>query len=361
MIIVFRVDSSDIIGTGHVQRCLNFAQLYENKNTILFISKKHLFSLNEKIKEKYTCYELELDKLNNVKLDYNTWLGEDELIDAEKTISIIKKNNINVDWLIIDHYAIQKNWEQKIKPFVKNICVIDDFTNREHDCNILINQQITPEEGLKKYKNLINEKCKIYCGNNYLLIHPFYYSFKDYKKNYNKKHLKKINIFMGGSDSFNITENIIDLCYNYNKKLLNKIQFDVIIGKSNKHYKKIEEKIKKLDNFHYYYNLTFIGNLLSQADLCIGAPGSTSYERCLVKTPCLCICIAENQKTVIDKFIKNNCIKYLGTLDDNYQEKLINHLEYFQNNLEELKIMSLNCENIIKLDKNKINIILYES
>ena len=86
MIIVFRVDSSNIIGSGHVQRCLNFAQLYENKNTILFITKKHLFSLSEKIKKKYTCYELELENFNKVNLDYNTWLGEEELIDAEKYI-----------------------------------------------------------------------------------------------------------------------------------------------------------------------------------------------------------------------------------------------------------------------------------
>ena len=106
MIIVFRVDSSNIIGSGHVQRCLNFAQLYENKNTILFITKKHLFSLSEKIKKKYTCYELELENFNKVNLDYNTWLGEEELIDAEKTISVLKKNNIDADWLIIDHYAI---------------------------------------------------------------------------------------------------------------------------------------------------------------------------------------------------------------------------------------------------------------
>jgi UDP-2,4-diacetamido-2,4,6-trideoxy-beta-L-altropyranose hydrolase len=358
MIIAFRVDSSDIIGTGHVQRCLHFAQLYRNNNTIIFITKKHLFSLTEKIKKNYTCYEMELENSNKVNLDYNTWLGEDELNDAEKTISILKENNIDVDWLIVDHYAIQKTWEQKVKPFVKKICVIDDFTHRIHDCHLLINQQITQEEGLEKYKDLLNKNCQICCGNDYLLIHPSYYHYKYIQKNDHKKQLKKINIFMGGADSFNITEIIIDLCSTYNNHLEEKIDFDVIVGKSNKHYKKLQEKIKKLENFHYYYDLEFIGDLLDQADLCIGAPGSTSYERCLMKIPCLCICIADNQKTVIDKFIKANCIQYLGTLEDNYQQKLIYYLEYFQNNSYELKKMSINCEQIIDLKKNKINVLL---
>ncbi len=77
-----------------------------------------------------------------------------------------------------------------------------------------------------------------------------------------------------------------------------------------------------------------------------------------MKIPCLCICIADNQKTVIDKFIKANCIQYLGTLEDNYQQKLIYYLEYFQNNSYELKKMSINCEQIIDLKKNKINVLL---
>ena len=47
--------------------------------------------------------------------------------------------------------------------------------------------------------------------------------------------------------------------------------------------------------------MEFIGDLLEKSELAIGAPGSTSYERCLMKTPSLAICLADNQKTVLDK------------------------------------------------------------
>ena len=70
MNILFRVDSSDIIGTGHLFRCLNFADLYSDSNNIAFISKKHSFNLNNKIKEKYTCYEIELKNSNNINLKH---------------------------------------------------------------------------------------------------------------------------------------------------------------------------------------------------------------------------------------------------------------------------------------------------
>ena len=374
MIIAFRVDSSDIIGTGHVYRCLNLAHQYKDNHIIYFICKDHSYNLISKIEENYQVFKIKLEKNNNINLDMNTWLGENEIQDAEKIIYIIQENQLHIDWLIIDHYAINETWENKVSPYVKNICVIDDFTNRKHNCNMLINQQITQEE-IIKYKNIINPNCKIYCGNNYLLLHPKYFENRTIEKKYEKKKLKRINIFMGGADTYNITEKIIDVCYKFNQEQQkeNKIIFDIIIGKSNKHYQQIQEKINKLNYstnkiddsnkdlvyYNLYYNLEFIGDLFEKADLCIGAPGCTSYERCLMKVPSLCICIAENQKTVLDKFIESNTIKYLGTIEDNYLDKLVYYLDYFKKNNTELKIMSLNCQKLIDIKENQIKYILY--
>ena len=358
MNIVFRVDSSDIIGTGHVYRCLNLAYQYK-ENNISFICKKYNYNLIDKISEKYKVYELSLDNYQKINLNINSWLGESQEEDANKTIDIILHNNLIIDWLIIDHYAIDKNWEDIIEKYVKNICVIDDFTNRKHNCNILINQQITYEEGFVKYKNIVNEDCKLYCGNDYLLFHPKYFDYINFEKVYGDN-IKRINIFMGGSDIHNITEKIIDICNDYNKLVKNKIIFDVIIGKSNKNYENIKKKLNNLPNFNIYYDLDFLGDLFEKTDLCIGALGGTLYERCLLKTPCLCICIAENQKTVLNKFIESNTIKYIGTIEDSYENKIIEYFNHFNKNIEELETMSINCEKLISLKTNKINILLYK-
>jgi UDP-2,4-diacetamido-2,4,6-trideoxy-beta-L-altropyranose hydrolase len=358
MNIVFRVDSSDIIGTGHVYRCLNLAYQYK-KDNISFICKNHYYNLNSKIEENYKVYPLLLNNNINISLDINTWLGESQIDDLNKTIDTIKDNNLVIDWLIIDHYAIDKIWEEGIKRYVKNICVIDDFTNREHNCNILLNQQISYEEGIIKYKNIINNDCILYCGNDYLLLHPKYFNYTNFEKQF-QNHIKRINIFMGGSDIYNITDKIIDICNKYNMLIQNKIIFDVIIGKSNKNYEMILNKVKKLNNFNIYYDLEFIGELMEKADLCIGAPGATSYERCLMKTPTLCICIAENQKTIVNKLIESNIIKYLGTIEDNYEKKILEYLDYFNKNINELKKMSINCETFINLKNNKIKDILHD-
>ena len=357
MIIVFRVDSSDIIGTGHVYRCLNLAAQYK-EHSIYFICKDHPYNLNDKVKKTYSLLELSHGNANDITLDMNTWLGETEIDDAKKTISLLKRNNISVDCLVIDHYAINKEWENYLRSYVNKIAVIDDFTNRNHDCDILINQQITHEEGIIRYKNRLPTECNICCGNDYLLLHPRYFEYTGFKKQYDKPFLTRINIFMGGADTFNITEKIIDICNKYNNSLKNKIWFDVIIGKANKNVYRIKDIVSNIENFKLYYDMEFIGDLLEKSDLAIGAPGSTSYERCLMKTPSLAICLADNQKTVLDKFIDANVMKYLGTIQDNFEEQLLFYLEYFNNNIDELQKMSYNCEKLIDLKNNKKKYIL---
>lgn len=374
MIIAFRVDASDIIGTGHVYRCLNLAAQYQKNNTIYFICKNHPYNLISKIKENYQVFIINLNDYNKINLDCNTWLGEDKILDAEKTITIIKQNKLNIDWLIIDHYAIQETWENELLPYVKNIGIIDDFTHRIHhpQCKFILNQQISQKEGNMKYHSILkksNNQIKLYCGNNYLLLHPNYFKyFKNYdldfsKNNDNylikdKNNLKQIQIFMGGADTFNITDQVIDICDSYNKTLQEKIKFDVIIGKSNKNKEVLIQKINNLQYFTHYYNVECLTDLLKNTDLCIGAPGSTSYERCIMNVPTLCICVAENQKTVLDKFIQSNTIKYLGTLEENYQEKLYYYLNYLNKNPKELTTMKNNCNKLINIKNNQIKYIL---
>jgi hypothetical protein len=53
-------------------------------------------------------------------------------------------------------------------------------------------------------------------------------------------------------------------------------------------------------------------------------------------------------------------IKYLGTIHQNYQDNLLKYLIYFNNNFDELKKMSYNCQKIIDLKNNKIDSILYQ-
>ena len=345
--IVIRVDSSNIIGTGHVYRCLNLMEYYPGYN-IEFICKNSNYNLISKISQKYPVHTIKLNDQSKINMNINTWLGEPWIDDCRKTIEHIK--NKDIDWLIIDHYAIDIKWENMIKPYVKNIMVIDDFTNRPHNCQILLNQQINFLEGSQLYYlNTVNKDCKLLLGKDYIILNSTYLKFTKITDKNDK--LTRINIFMGGSDPTNETSKIIDICHKLNQDFRHKIIYDVIVGTSNKNNKEIERKCNLLENFNYYYDLSNMLEILIKANLCIGSAGGTMYERCALKIPTLIIIIADNQLTTIQKFIDANAGILIGHIKDGaYDKHLSNKLRYLQENYQQIVDMKKGCTQICDIN-----------
>ena len=162
--ILIRVDSGHIIGTGHVQRCLNLVNQFDNAN-IYFLCKEFSGNLISNITQKYKVITLQNDVNSDIYIkmeDRNTWLGEDWINDAEKTLKEIKKFNF-IDLFIIDHYGVNEEWEKYIYHHVNNLFIIDDVY-RNHYCHILQNQHVN-----HKYKD-INDDCIQLIGSDYAIL-----------------------------------------------------------------------------------------------------------------------------------------------------------------------------------------------
>ena len=352
MNIFFRVDSSDIIGTGHIIRCLKFANYYKNYN-IYFISKKFKHNINCKITE--NNFILNEISIKNTEIDINnseTWLGEPWENDCNKTIDIIK--NKKVDWLIIDQYGIDFKWQSKIKPYVKNLLVIDDYIERKHNSDYLLNNVIDNNTINKvKYINYINKECKLLLGSNYIFFSEDFFKYSKIKKFNNT--IKRVNIFISGSDYDNYTLKIIQLLSNK----FNNIIFDIIIGGSNKNYKLIENYCKQFINFNFYHNINNIPEILSKSDLSIGSIGQSFYERLILKIPSIVFTIADNQLEIYDKYKNDNLFIYCGHKMENCQI-IIDKLRNITNNKEEWDKMIYCCTNISNkfINKNYIKDII---
>src|SRR5262249_31283384 len=72
-------------------------------------------------------------------------------------------------WLIVDHYALDKTWEAAMKPSADRLMVIDDLADREHCCNVLLDQNLKP---VTSYDNFVAADCKTLIGPGYALLRP---------------------------------------------------------------------------------------------------------------------------------------------------------------------------------------------
>jgi spore coat polysaccharide biosynthesis predicted glycosyltransferase SpsG len=46
------------------------------------------------------------------------------------------------DLLIVDHYALDIRWEDRLRPLCRRLMVIDDLADRSHQCDLLLDQNL---------------------------------------------------------------------------------------------------------------------------------------------------------------------------------------------------------------------------
>ena len=299
MRIVFRIDVSRESGFGHLSRCLTLAKaLKERGDDISFIVRDHFdHSYDVLTINNFSLFLLERqpDSIINAKSNsgYKNWLATSLNQDAKETIDICKDNGA-IDWLIIDHYAIDITWHQSLRTYVRNIMVIDDLANRSLDCDLLLNQ--TNDFKTETYNNLIPLKTKKLIGGKYVLLRDEFSQLrkKAIQKRREKIHVDNIIIFFGSMDHTNISMNVINALED--SHLNRNIKIRIILGKEAPYLNIIKERLKSCTlNYELLIDVTNMEELLFEADIAIGAGGMNSWERCCLGLPTLITSSAENQ------------------------------------------------------------------
>lgn len=328
MNIIFRCDSSTIIGTGHVIRCLTLANvLKKNGINCEFICREHKGNLIQYIKNQgFNVYKLltpeksEGNKKNSIST-HASWLGVSQEQDARNCEPILRQ--IRPYWLVVDHYALDENWEKMIRPYCKKIMVIDDLADRKHDCDLLLDQNISADQ--EKYQLLTPKNCQIFTGPKFALLRPEFEKWRKYSINRRKEgKIKKILITFGGVDNENFTCKILEILYQ--SHLPKTIEITVVMGETAPHLNKVKELVKKIVNpIQVLVDINNMAEVMANSDLAIGAAGSTSWERCCLGLPSLVMILAENQKNSAVALTTAGhaiLIKYLSELISTIQELL---------------------------------------
>jgi UDP-2,4-diacetamido-2,4,6-trideoxy-beta-L-altropyranose hydrolase len=324
MRVVFRVDASLQMGTGHVMRCLTLAHVLKvNSADIEFICRKHKGNLIGKIRlNGFNVHELEAFKEAKVdnKLAHSHWLGVTQQQDADDCINILKVEKL--DWLIVDHYALDEQWQNRLKPYYEKLMVIDDLADRKHQCDLLLDQNFGRNS--QEYEDLVPKDSKLLTGSEYSLLRPEFEKFRKFSLNRRKDgEFKNLLINMGGTDPDNITGKVVDRLQT--ASIPEGVIITIIMGKTAPH---LQSVISSANNLPYKSEVKIdidnMAELMANADIAIGASGATTWERCCLGLPTIQLITAYNQEFIADKLNKINAIK-LVEIDD-----VIENLENFQ-------------------------------
>ncbi len=311
MTIVFRTDSSLQIGSGHVMRCLTFAdELSLRGAEVIFACRKHVGHLIGLIEDKgYPVVHLQQPQAEYVTtpedVAHAAWLGVSWQQDAADTIAAL--GEMPPEWLIIDHYAIDSRWEETLRPYVGKIMVIDDLADRFHDSDLLLDQNLY-QEMERRYDNLVPGDCRQLLGPRYALLRPEFTAARKCLR-HRSGEIKRVLVFFGGLDPTNETVKALQALASISDR---ELEIDVVVGGGNLYKDQIQNFCAVHDGFHYYCQVDNMAELMAFADLAIGAGGTATWERCVVGLPALVVSVAENQKDIASYADKVGVLSYLG-------------------------------------------------
>lgn len=295
MNIALRVDASNEIGTGHFMRCLTLADAFKQRGAnIRFVSRHMPDHLRDMLSTKGHEFAL-LNGIPGEEIANDTshthWLGVSQAQDAIDTSHALSDQAW--DWLVVDHYALDARWESVLRQTAKSILAIDDIADRQHDCDVLLDQNFYVDMNIR-YTGKVSAHCQLLLGPRYALLRDGFRQLREQIKPRTGS-VKRILVFFGGIDTDNYTSIAIEALANTNT---HDLYVDVVIGSQHPHRKQIEAACND-HGFTCHVQTNRMAELMAAADLAIGAGGSATWERCCLGLPALAICVADNQSKQI--------------------------------------------------------------
>jgi UDP-2,4-diacetamido-2,4,6-trideoxy-beta-L-altropyranose hydrolase len=346
MNIVIRTDASVHIGSGHVMRCLVLAQgLTLLGHQVRFVCRPQTGDLITFIESKdfcvYTLAPPNIELIPTTSADYAAWLQVPWQQDAQDLLAQVAA----ADLVIVDHYALSADWQLCIQQALScKIMAIDDLA-RHHHADLILDQTLL--RCSEEYKSAHHASAhnrhqtnQVLTGCDFALLNPqFNYYRQQVLVNDVLASRPKLLLSMGGIDQPNATLLVLTTLAALPK--LSRPLVTILLGPRAPHFQQV--KTFCLQHTDWVTHLDFVDNmaeLMSQQQIAIGAPGTTSWERACLGLPSIIVPLADNQQTISRNLVAVEAV-YKLELDEIavhllscYQKLLKNWPQLRANNLK---------------------------
>ena len=335
MNIAIRVDASYQIGTGHVMRCLALAEeLRKLGAEAVFVCREHpghLCSLMES--RGFEVRKLEQKNVEQARVTTSPekpphlpWLGTEQGRDAKQTIKTLQ-GAFSLDWIIVDHYALDQEWESALREVAARIMVIDDLADREHDCDLLLDQNYFREPG-KRYHGLLPQNCRMLPGPRYSLLRPEFRRAREFCR-MRGGGVGRVLVYFGGSDEKDLTGTVLDAL---DCPQLGHIPVDAVAGANNRRIEALKKKALKRAGIRLHVQPQGFVELMIRADLSICAGGVNTWERMCLGLPSLVVSVAANQEQCLADLDRDGYINWIGRKEEVSAENIRDAVQNFRLN-----------------------------
>lgn len=239
--------------------------------------------------------------------DHADWLGADWASDAQQMLAIM--HDTPMDWLVVDHYALDTRWEEQVGAHFSKVLVIDDLADRPHGCDLLLDQNLNRRPA--DYDHFRPPHASLLIGPHYALLRPDFAELRSYSLFRRREgRLNRLLISMGGIDKDNTTGALLNALQSCD--LPDACKTTVVMGMHAPWLAEVCAQAAQMPSVEVLVNVENMAQLIAECDLAIGAAGTSAWERCCLGLPSLTMILADNQRGGALALSKIGAVSLLG-------------------------------------------------
>jgi UDP-2,4-diacetamido-2,4,6-trideoxy-beta-L-altropyranose hydrolase len=286
--IAFRLDATADIGLGHASRCLTLADELVARGAEVFIVGRGI-----------GAFTPAHPHLRLLELSDHAAAARD---DAAAFLGALGQGPF--DWIVVDHYRLGRSWELEVRAHARRLLVIDDLADREHECDLLLDQNLRTG-GAASYAKLVPAGATVLVGPRYALLRPSFARLRAERKLRGSDGVvQRLLVCFGGSDPKNHTSACIEALRPWSGELA----IQVVIGAANQNQVAVAESCHSIGLREPLRDPPDLSSLMSASDLIVGAGGTMTWERACLGVPTIAVGIAANQEMVLEHMLDSGAL-----------------------------------------------------
>ncbi|PJI41897.1 UDP-2,4-diacetamido-2,4,6-trideoxy-beta-L-altropyranose hydrolase [Ferrovibrio sp.] len=275
---VFRCDASPAIGGGHVMRCLALA------NALAEAGWQSTFATCASSTGVLPAISQSGHEIRVVNVAASQAAQADEIAAWYPD---------GIALLVADHYGLSAGFEHAGRSWAKEILVIDELADREHDCDMLL----APVPGCRPedYRGRVPDECRYLTGAEYALLRPqFARARQTARSRRSDRHdAGRILVSFGAADGRRMTPRVLSALADAGYRA----PVTVIVGASAESASVLTEMAPRLPYpISVLHDVDDMAAQMTAADIAIMAAGSSLLEAASLGLPVVAVVTADNQQ-----------------------------------------------------------------
>ncbi len=269
--ILFLADGGPEVGGGHLMRCLTLAGALVQRGAACAVAD-------------HPGAAAVLDAFAGLEIER---LPASSLAEAARLA-----DGWGARAVVLDGYRLGRAEEGPLRGPGRRLMVIDDLADRPHDCDLLLDASLGRRE--EDYARLIPSGARVLAGPSYALVRPAFAGLRDQTlaRRRQDEPPQRLVVSLGLTDLDGITGRVVQAL----QPALEGMEADVVVGAGAPSLELLTQLAEHDIRLRVHVEAQDMPRLLADADLAVGAGGSSTWERACLGLPTLALVLADNQR-----------------------------------------------------------------